>query len=366
MIKKIKISNFQKHKELEINLDKYNLIVGPSSAGKSAIFRALRFLFYGEWDKTFPNDIEKPIEVKIAFDNNIEIERRKTAHGEKRISSYYNIAYIREGNEEFRFENFGDTIPQIFNIINLKPIKLGNNKQIELNFSNQDDKLFIITESRFIKAKWLGRLYGAHLINNAISLMTKDKRNLLKEQEIKNEEINEIKISLKKYENLEYKKRIVDEINQLFDKYKKINDLKNRILKFKEEKRSIERISQKYDKIDTYELKQLLFKYKYLKKAQEINNKILEYEAFSNKIKELDINSIKENINKYKKMLKIKEKINDIDSKISDYLNISNSLEIEYNKIKEEINSKITVCPLCGQNIENELKEIVIKRMVKK
>jgi exonuclease SbcC len=365
MIQKIKISNFQKHKELEINLDKYNLIIGPSSAGKSAIFRALRFLFYGEWDRTYPNDITIPTEVQITFDNGIEICRKRIAHGEKRLKSYYNTAYIKEGNEIFKFDNFGDTIPQIFNIINLKPIPVGN-KQIELNFSNQDDKLFIITESRFIKAKWLGRLYGAHLINNTISLMTKDKRNLLKEQEIKNEEIIDIKTNLKKYENLEEKKKILDSINQLYEKYKKLNELKNRILKFKEEKKNIEKIAQSYDKIDTYELKQLLLKYKYLKKIQEINNKINEYEILDNKIKIIDTKNIKNNINKYKKILEIKQKINNIDNKISDYLEIFKSLENEYNKIKNEISSKITICPLCNQNLEDNLKEKVLEKMLKK
>jgi len=365
MIKKIKINNFQKHKELEINLDKYNLIVGPSSSGKSTIFRALRFLFYGEWDRTFPNDIDKPVEVKITFDNNIEIERKKTAHGEKRLSSYYNTAYIKEGNEIFKFENFGDTIPQIFNIINLKPIPLGN-KQIELNFSNQDDRLFIINESRFVKAKWLGRLYGAHLINNAISLMTKDKRNLIKEQEIKNEEIIEIKTNLKKYENLNDKKELLDYINNLFERYKKINEIKNRILKFKEEKKNIEKIVEKYDKIDTYELKQLLFKYKFIKKMKDINNKIKEYEELDNKIRIIDTKSIKDNIKKYKKIIEIKQKINNIDNKISDYLEILNSLDNEYNKIKNEINSQLIVCPLCGQKLEDNLRELTIQKILKK
>jgi DNA repair exonuclease SbcCD ATPase subunit len=365
MIQKIKISNFQKHKELEINLNKYNLIVGPSSSGKSAIFRALRFLFYGEWDRTYPNNIDEPTEVKITFDNGIEIGRKKIAHGEKRLSSYYNTAYIKEGNEIFKFENFGDTIPQIFNIINLKPISLGS-KQIELNFSNQDDKLFILTESRFIKAKWLGRLYGAHLINNAISLMTKDKRNLIKEQEIKNEEIIEIKTNLKKYENLNDKKELLDYINNLFERYKKINELKDRILKFKEEKKNIEKIAQKYDKIDTYELKQLLLKYKFIKKMKDIDNKIKEYEELDNKIKTIDVKNIKDNIKKYKKLIEIKQKINNIDAKISDYLTISNSLDNEYSKLKDEINSKITVCPLCGQKLEDKLRELTIQKILKK
>lgn len=44
MLRSIQISNFQKHKKLKIDFDKITTILGPNDRGKSAIFRAIRWL----------------------------------------------------------------------------------------------------------------------------------------------------------------------------------------------------------------------------------------------------------------------------------------------------------------------------------
>jgi exonuclease SbcC len=48
-IKKLSLRNFQSHRETDLEFSPgLNIIVGPSDQGKSAIIRALRWLFYNE------------------------------------------------------------------------------------------------------------------------------------------------------------------------------------------------------------------------------------------------------------------------------------------------------------------------------
>jgi len=48
-IKRIRIENFQSHKDTELSFsDGLNVIVGPSDQGKSAIIRAIKWVLYNE------------------------------------------------------------------------------------------------------------------------------------------------------------------------------------------------------------------------------------------------------------------------------------------------------------------------------
>jgi len=44
MIKKLVIENFKSLEKLELELDKFNVLIGPNSSGKSNILQAISFL----------------------------------------------------------------------------------------------------------------------------------------------------------------------------------------------------------------------------------------------------------------------------------------------------------------------------------
>ena len=121
----IDIQNFQAHKRTRIPLTGFTMLVGLSSAGKTSCMRALQFFFYGEWDQTYPNDPEKATAVAIELEDGTKVIRlRKGA---------VNSAAIIRNNETTKFKSFGAVIPGIFNLVNVRPIDIGN-KEVNLNF----------------------------------------------------------------------------------------------------------------------------------------------------------------------------------------------------------------------------------------
>ena len=195
VIKKISLRGFQAHEKLDLELGDFSAVVGPSSAGKSSILRALMWLLYGEWDKTYPRDQDKETAVAIQLENGTTYIRiRKGAK---------NTAHIRRpGQKSVCYQDFGDFIPGLLEELNVRPIKVGT-ARINLNFSNQDDPIFIIHESKPTKAQWLGRLYGAHVINNMLRLMSKDKRTAEAERLAAKDEVRELRDRMKSYDGIE-------------------------------------------------------------------------------------------------------------------------------------------------------------------
>lgn len=170
IIKRLKLRNFQIHRTLDLELGEFSAIIGPSSAGKTSILRALDWLFYGNYDQTYPNNPEQETSVAIQLASGTVIARSRL--GDK------NRAAIRKpGEDAVLFEDFGAVIPGLSELINVREIQAGT-KSVNLNFSNQDDPVFMVnsTWSGPAKAAWLGRLYGAHIITAMLRLMSGDKR----------------------------------------------------------------------------------------------------------------------------------------------------------------------------------------------
>jgi len=174
LIRQITLKNFQAHAALTIDLSEFTGIVGQSSSGKTAILRALAWLFYGDWDPTYPNDPEKETAVAIRLEDGTVIGRFR--RGKK------NRAAVKmPDGTVLKYEDFGEHIPGVLDMLRLAPIKIGT-REVNLNFSMQDDPIFMVTETGPTRAQWLGRLYGAHIINHMLRLMVTDKRRLESEK----------------------------------------------------------------------------------------------------------------------------------------------------------------------------------------
>jgi len=207
LIKRISISNFQAHKKLNLELDNFTAIVGPSSAGKSSILRALYWLFHGEWDATYPNDPEKETAVAIQLENG-------TIWARYRKNKSNTATVRRPGVRSNSFRDFGEIIPGILEEINVRPIKIGTAK-INLNFSMQDDPIFLVHESKPTKAQWIGRLYGAHIINQMLRIMAKDKRSIESDKKAAEDEEIRLRAELVKYDGLDEKAEALDRVSEL-------------------------------------------------------------------------------------------------------------------------------------------------------
>jgi DNA repair exonuclease SbcCD ATPase subunit len=170
LIRSISIRNFQSHASTDLELGAFTAITGLSSSGKTAVIRALKWVMYGAWDKTFPGDPEVVTSVALAFQDGTTVTRIRKGDS--------NTATIdRPGQPQVAFRDFGEVIPGMFDLANVRPIEM-NDKRVNLNVADQDDPLFLVSPaawSRPGRAQWLGRLYGAHVVNTVLRIMAKDR-----------------------------------------------------------------------------------------------------------------------------------------------------------------------------------------------
>ncbi len=133
MLNKIKIENFQSHENTEIDLSSgVNIIHGLSQAGKTAIFRALNWVFFNRpsgfhFHSSFAT---KPYtKVSLLFDN-ARISFQKT----EKTATYF--LETKDGYKEFSV--VGTSVPEeIQRVLNIS----------EINIANQLDNPFFILNS---------------------------------------------------------------------------------------------------------------------------------------------------------------------------------------------------------------------------
>lgn len=201
------LEDFQSHKNTVLDFHSgFNSIVGASNMGKTAITRALAFILYGEWDKSWVRHGAKFSRISLVLNNNTVIIREK---GEK-VNKY--ILQIPNQKEQI-FENFGTEIPEdIKNAFKVYKVQVDANEFLNLNFANQLDPLFLLSKTGSFKAKVIGKLSDAHYLDYALRELNKDKRALSSEKTIKESEVLTLKTQLKEFDGLEHERARLEEL----------------------------------------------------------------------------------------------------------------------------------------------------------
>lgn len=287
-IEYIEIKNFQSHSHTKLEFDEgVNVIIGPSDSGKTAVIRAMKWIFFNEPSGT---DIIKKGEtlakVTLKFNNGYKIIR-----GRDKSKNYYEI--ISEDDEVQRFEGFGLNVPQeVVDITGINKIDLGNTK-MSLNISEQLESPFLITDSPSIKANALGKLAGVDIIDKALGNLSKDIHEINSDRKSIEKEIKNQEILLENFKYLDDEKNKIERLENIFnqvDEYKsKINLLtslekkynnnlqkSNEIVKYLEKFKNLNELFILYDK--------MMIKENNLKIYSNLNNRFLYTDS---KIKEL-------------------------------------------------------------------------------
>ncbi|SEN43685.1 AAA family ATPase [Lihuaxuella thermophila] len=228
--KKLVIENFQSHVHTEIDFSQgLNVFVGPSDSGKSAILRALRWVLFNQPRGTdFIRTGAGKCRVSLTLTDGTEVIRVRGAS----VNRY--ILRTPDGEEKI-FEGWGTGVPpEIAEAHRIQPVKL-DQKEIYVHFGTQLESPFLLFESAQNKAKIIGRISGAHLIDNALKKTGSDRQTVNNEIKYLERQAEQLKEKLKPYENLSIleqalqqaeacyresraKKEKVERLKQLFDK----------------------------------------------------------------------------------------------------------------------------------------------------
>ena len=176
---KLVVENFQSHEHSEVIFGRgLNVIVGPSDFGKSALVRALRWLFYNEpRGANFIRAGTRTCRVTVEMDDGTIITRLRSTTGKNQ--------YIlqRPGEEERPYEGFGNEVQlEVMQASQIRKVLVDERNKVELNFGAQLDGPFLLTENGAVRAKVIGQLGGVHILDWAQKSTTTDLRRLREEE----------------------------------------------------------------------------------------------------------------------------------------------------------------------------------------
>jgi len=236
MIEKLHIVDFQSHKDTLLEFSPgYNAIVGPSGVGKSSSLRALRFLVFNQPRGDF--FIRRPDGV------NATVEASINGHIVKRIKGQLNEYYL----DETKWSDFGTQIPQpIVDAIGIHSIKSDADTEFNLQFAYQFDGPFLLSESESVKAKFLNRLSGTHILDIVLKELISDVREVSNSVTLKESEKAVLEADLQKYNKVDAFK---SSLKYIAERLKCLMDLEKQIERLQKLEYAVNAWKQSYDRI---------------------------------------------------------------------------------------------------------------------
>jgi DNA repair exonuclease SbcCD ATPase subunit len=155
MIERVEVRNYQSHHDTTIELAPFTVLVGPSSAGKSALTRALRALTSNQAGKDFITHGETTAQVSVRTDKGTV-----TLTKGKPEDSYVILANDDIKNPK-RYTKLGGSVPEDVSTF------LGIDAKDPINFAGQLDMPFLLKTSAAEVARVLGELTGVSAVFEA-------------------------------------------------------------------------------------------------------------------------------------------------------------------------------------------------------
>ncbi len=229
MLTKITLTNFQSHKHTEISdlSPGINCIVGESQTGKSAIYRALYWLYFNDYTGKADSFIRKgasACSVKVWLDSGHSIERVKG-------SALNDYVITEPDGKEQRFTNIGSSVPdEVSSLLQIGTYIVPGEKRVSpVNFSQQGEPTFLLYKSGPERARMLNCFTGADKLDKCIRELTAESRDYAKERKNILKQLETIVDKISESDYLEQAEQILAEfsasVTQAQDVRKRLDNL---------------------------------------------------------------------------------------------------------------------------------------------
>jgi len=343
-IKQVKLINFQDHKETTVDFTEgVNLIVGSSDAGKSAILRAVNFVFQNDLrGNSFIRVGTTECSVTIVFSDGVEITRVKGTD----VNNYI----LKDENEELHvFSKVASTVPeQIQKYLGNPPL---DDKKRPIAYADQMANLFLVDLNSSDLPRTLSELTGIQHLQTAAETLGKNARSYDRSIKERNDKIKKLNDDLVQYqyvdkdydsistiqselnnlsntlENINKARNFIKRNNEISSEAKKINNLSSKYKSLADIKPQIENLSNLLTSIKTSRI-HLSF---HVKKTKEFKSTKADLDKYSNLCNEVFKNKL-ESVSGLKSNLETAEK----------YHNQNTTLLSSIEKVKIDLQSEQT------------------------
>ena len=343
-IKQVKLINFQDHKETTVDFTEgVNLIVGSSDAGKSAILRAVNFVFQNDLrGNSFIRVGTTECSVTIVFSDGVEITRVKGTD----VNNYI----LKDENEELHvFSKVASTVPeQIQKYLGNPPL---DDKKRPIAYADQMANLFLVDLNSSDLPRTLSELTGIQHLQTAAETLGKNARSYDRSIKERNDKIKKLNDDLVQYqyvdkdydsistiqselnnlsntlENINKARNFIKRNNEISSEAKKINNLSSKYKSLADIKPQIENLSNLLTSIKTSRI-HLSF---HVKKTKEFKSTKADLDKYSNLCNEVFKNKL-ESVSGLKSNLETAEK----------YHNQNTALLSSIEKVKIDLQSEQT------------------------
>lgn len=352
MIEEVHITGFQSHKDTLIKLNSgVNVIVGSSDCGKTAIIRALHWLFYNKPSgDSFRSNWGGETKVSIKI-NGIIVSRIKEDKGDSYVIK-------KPGKKAKILKAFGANVPEIISkFLNID----------EVNLQQQLDAPFLLSETPGKVSAYFNKMANLDKIDTSIQYINKEIRQTTSTLKFKEKDLQVKEQSLEEYLDLPIIEIRVERLEKLDTKISKwdkkilivekiaakilsidksLTSHKQTLLMEEDVNSLLDLIYEKQElssKIDSLDV--LITRLRKIKGKEDSLNILIMSEKDIDKLIKLskrkkDIEQLHTNLeNLIKKCVSVNTKINPMEEKIKE-------LENKFHKYMPEI------CPLCGTNLK--------------
>lgn len=350
MIKKIRLINFQSHKDSEFDLSQgLNVFTGSTNHGKSVLIRALKWVLRneprGEDFKSFFAKKKEAVSVSIEFSDGVTVTRERGSENCYRISTLPDP-----------LKAIGTNVPEEVQ----KVLRMNS-----INLHSQGDPYFMFGIKAGDRAKAINKVVGLSIIDDILKLATKEVNTVKTKVKLYENDFKNTSDELTNYSHLEKAGKLIATIDRLEDCRLDLEDdidlfskMVDGVKKKKEEQKNLNSVLQYEEQIVHLEsqVKQLaavrsrrdsLVKIvKGIKENEETieeNSSFLQVEASVKEIEKI-MQSIREMEDK-------KSRLTSITTNIKNKKKEQKSISKRIKTLIEKLN-QIKVCPTCERPIE--------------
>lgn len=288
-ISTIIIKNFQSHRHTVLNLDEHvNVILGSSDVGKTAILRALGWVFFNEPQGTaFIRAGETSTSVELIYSDGYSVKRIRN----KKFNGYH--INHPDFDEPKKLSGFGSSVPEeIQEITGVRKFEIADKIESPITYQTQLEGAFLLSESSIKKAKAIGAISNVNIIDRAIQIANSNIKDFRKNINTSEEALKNSEEQIKEYDNLDERKQNLEKVKDLYSELiqkNKMNEnlsvlnqrLDNNIERIKTEENTIKSLSFVDETYKTYyKLNSLLIKgADYYNKFMNLRNNEALYET---------------------------------------------------------------------------------------